>query len=152
MANIHTNLPSLFSNIASAIREKTGNNGTIVADNFPDAIRAIPTGSSVTVGQVTQSSESPTITIPDFIGKDNIALMYMHTGSTPASAMSDIPVINVIKHGTSFFYNTLYSDETYADGNDNFIKFDKTTGGISINSNMRYNETFVVGNYMYVTW
>lgn len=43
MANKHENLNSLFTNIADAIREKTGGTATIVADDFPDAIRAIPT-------------------------------------------------------------------------------------------------------------
>lgn len=43
MANIHTTLTSLFSDIADAIREKTGENGNIVADNFPTEIQAIRT-------------------------------------------------------------------------------------------------------------
>lgn len=38
---IHTTLGSLFSDIADAIRAKTGENGTIVADNFPTAIESI---------------------------------------------------------------------------------------------------------------
>ena len=42
MANIHTTLTSLFSDIADKIREKTGGTGKIVADNFPDAISSIP--------------------------------------------------------------------------------------------------------------
>lgn len=37
----YENLTSLFTNIADAIREKTGGTATIVADDFPDAIRAI---------------------------------------------------------------------------------------------------------------
>lgn len=43
MAN-HTTLRSLFSAIASAIRAKTGGSADIVADDFPTAISAIPTG------------------------------------------------------------------------------------------------------------
>ena len=42
MANIHTTLTSLFSDIADKIREKTGGTDKIVADNFPDAISNIP--------------------------------------------------------------------------------------------------------------
>ena len=38
------NLSSLFSAIAAAIRAKTGSTAAIVADNFPEAIAAIPTG------------------------------------------------------------------------------------------------------------
>lgn len=40
----HTTLRSLFSSIANAIRAKTGGRANIVADDFPTAIAAIPTG------------------------------------------------------------------------------------------------------------
>lgn len=42
MAN-HATLTSLFSDIAKAIRSKTGGTASIVADNFPDAIDSIVT-------------------------------------------------------------------------------------------------------------
>lgn len=45
MANKHSNLASLFSDIAAAIRGKTGNVAGIRADDFPDAIAAISGGS-----------------------------------------------------------------------------------------------------------
>lgn len=41
MANKHENLTSLFTDIADAIREKTNNITTLIADDFPEAIRAI---------------------------------------------------------------------------------------------------------------
>lgn len=44
MANTHTTLSSLFDDVADAIREKTGDTGTIVADTFPTAIRGIKGG------------------------------------------------------------------------------------------------------------
>lgn len=44
MSNKHENLTSLFVDIADAIREKTGGTATVVADDFPDAIRAIEAG------------------------------------------------------------------------------------------------------------
>lgn len=44
MSNIHKTLVSLFTDIANAIRAKTGDNQDIVADNFPTAISNIPTG------------------------------------------------------------------------------------------------------------
>lgn len=43
MANKNTTLTGLFTNIADAIREKTGGTESIVADNFPEAIAAIDT-------------------------------------------------------------------------------------------------------------
>ena len=39
MANKHTTLAALFTDIADAIREKTGDTASIVADDFPDVIR-----------------------------------------------------------------------------------------------------------------
>lgn len=38
MPNKHATLDSLFKDIADSIREKTGSNGLIIADNFPDEI------------------------------------------------------------------------------------------------------------------
>ena len=43
----HANLNSLFSDIADAIRSKTGKTSTIIADNFPTEINNIQTMSSV---------------------------------------------------------------------------------------------------------
>ena len=44
MPNRHTTLTSLFTDIAGAIRSKTGNTAEIKADDFDTAIEAIPTG------------------------------------------------------------------------------------------------------------
>ena len=44
MANTHTNLNSLFTDIANSIRNKTKDTSTIKADNFPDAIDSISGG------------------------------------------------------------------------------------------------------------
>lgn len=44
MPNTHTTLTSLFSDIADSIRAKTGSSADIVADTFPTAIAAIPSG------------------------------------------------------------------------------------------------------------
>lgn len=41
MANKHSTLNSLFSDIADAIRSKTGSSETIIADDFPEAIEGI---------------------------------------------------------------------------------------------------------------
>lgn len=45
MANNHTTLRELFTDIADAIREKRGVASELVADNFPEEIRAITTTS-----------------------------------------------------------------------------------------------------------
>ncbi len=63
MANTHETLTSLFSDIADAIRAKTGGTADIVADEFPDAIDAIPQGGSVTVEPLSVT-ENGTYTAP----------------------------------------------------------------------------------------
>ena len=44
MPNKHKTLNSLFTDIAGAIRSKTGDSAKIKADEFDTAIEAIPTG------------------------------------------------------------------------------------------------------------
>lgn len=44
MANTHSTLTGLFTDIADSIRAKTGGTGAIVADKFPEAISGITTG------------------------------------------------------------------------------------------------------------
>ena len=39
MAKTYSTLAALFTDIADAIREKTGDTASIVADDFPDLIR-----------------------------------------------------------------------------------------------------------------
>lgn len=53
MANKHPTLISLFSDIADAIRSKTGSTDTIIADDFPEAIAAIETQSAYETCNVT---------------------------------------------------------------------------------------------------
>ena len=59
MPNTHSTLTSLFTDIANAIRAKTGNSGTIVADNFPTAISGIPSVSGALVTVYEQ--DTPTV-------------------------------------------------------------------------------------------
>ena len=44
MANTHSTLSALFTDIADAIREADGSTGNIVADTFPDKIRNLSSG------------------------------------------------------------------------------------------------------------
>lgn len=56
----HTTLAALFTDIANAIREKTGSTDPIVADDFPAAIAAIPTSSPVEIGSFTVIDDNMT--------------------------------------------------------------------------------------------
>lgn len=49
MANSHDTLTALFSDIADAIRAKTGKTESIIADNFPSEIAAIQAGGGASV-------------------------------------------------------------------------------------------------------
>lgn len=49
MPNTHSTLSSLFTDIADAIRAKTGSAASIVADNFPTEIANIPSGGGGTL-------------------------------------------------------------------------------------------------------
>jgi len=52
----HETVTDLFTDIADAIRSKTGESVPIVADNFPDAILNIPGGNGTSDGSVYQDS------------------------------------------------------------------------------------------------
>lgn len=110
------------------------------------------TGSSVTVGEITTTASNPSIAISDAVGKDNVALMYMSSGGYQVSAMADAGIGSTIVHGTSHSYTIMYASELSAYSDDGFIKYDKATGTITLAQNMRYNETFIAGKYIYVTW
>lgn len=66
MPNNHETLTSLFEDIADAIREKTGSEAEIVADEFPEAIAAIPTGGGEDLIQHAQ--------IPEYVKTEALAL------------------------------------------------------------------------------
>lgn len=55
MANTHETLSGLFTDIADAIREKTGSTEAIVADEFPEAIASISSGGNRYAGTKTHS-------------------------------------------------------------------------------------------------
>ena len=62
MAN-HTTLSALFTAVANAIRAKTGGSANIVADDFPTAIAAIPSGDDI-VTQLCNKDNTKDITFP----------------------------------------------------------------------------------------
>lgn len=83
MPNSHETLTSLFSDIADAIRAKTGDSGTIVADNFPTAIANIPSGGSSDVIKITGTTY--------YDSEDDIISFTVNTGIDSA------PIYAIIK-------------------------------------------------------
>lgn len=83
-----TTLTTLFTNIANAIRLKTGDSAQIVAENFPAAIGAIPTGARF-LGVENVSADVNGITLPEkfagakivvvILGADNVTLVTSST-------------------------------------------------------------------------
>lgn len=59
-------LTTLFTNIANAIRSKTGDTSAIPATNFSSAINSIP---SAQIKEITTSGSSTSITVPGISGK-----------------------------------------------------------------------------------
>lgn len=59
-------LTTLFTNIANAIRSKTGDTSAIPATNFSSAINSIP---SAQIKEITTSGASTSITVPGISGK-----------------------------------------------------------------------------------
>lgn len=73
MANTHETLESLFIDTANAIRAKTGGTADIVADEFPQAIEAIPSGGAIqATGQFTILSITAPPTITHNLGTKKI--------------------------------------------------------------------------------
>ena len=69
-------LTDLFTQIANAIREKTGDTANIQASQFATAIANIPSGSEVVVIKNAQmDSTTRTITNSQLVGKNNCVIM-----------------------------------------------------------------------------
>ena len=68
----YTNLTSLFTAIAEAIRAKKGTNDKIVADNFPEEIAAIEVGSSGNIGSEIETTRDRAIQISFFCDTTNL--------------------------------------------------------------------------------
>lgn len=96
MANTHNTLGELFTDIADAIREKTGSTEQIVADNFPAEIEAIESGGGVDYleqrlnGTLTSYSNSNLTEISDY-------------GMYNCTSITSVNVPNIETIGTSAF-------------------------------------------------
>ena len=58
MPNTHATLTSLFEDIADSIRNKTGENRVLIADNFPAEIDAIQTGGAAAIAVIDVTSNA----------------------------------------------------------------------------------------------
>lgn len=109
----HTTLASLFTDIANAIRAKTGGSSQIVADNFPSAIASIPSGGgSATLGTKSITQNGTYYAASDgFDGYSSVVVNVSGGGGGSAWSVANIAAPRAL--------------------DDNFVEFDAT--GISGN-------------------
>ena len=65
MANKHTTLDSLFTDIADQLRAKKNTSGVIVADDFPDEIESLETVSDLYSRLKTETKKGNSVNITD---------------------------------------------------------------------------------------
>ena len=104
MAETYSTLAALFTDIADAIREKTGDTATIVADDFPDAIRERLQVAPPKPYLTFKSPSSFTLKVNDATKHWNGTLKY----STDTSAWSTWDGTTTLSSATSGSDNVLY--------------------------------------------
>ena len=105
MAERYSTLAALFTDIADAIREKTGGTATIVADDFPDAIRGRLQAAPPPIPYLTFSSPSSfTLKVNDATKHWDGTLEY----STDTSTWSTWDGTTTLSSATSGSDNVLY--------------------------------------------
>ena len=135
MAETYSTLAALFTDIADAIREKTGETGSIVADDFPDVIRerlqAAPPPAYLTFS----SPNSFTLKVNDVTKHWNGTLEY----STDTSTWSTWDGTTTLSSATSGSDNVLYlrgTGNTVITGNDMLYKWVLTGSDIKCIGNI----------------
>lgn len=115
MPNRHTTLTSLFTDIAGAIRSKTGDSAKIKADDFDTAIEAIPTGGG-----------GGEFTTEQFLGVDPIDSLTYDGTTLPEYALYRKTINNIsLPNLTTINTNALSHANTSSDLNTLFSKLEK---------------------------
>ena len=140
-----TNLTTLFTNIANAIRAKTGSSEQIVAENFPTAIAGIETTSKPIFTVVTLGSDG-TFTIPSNLNRDRVYGFFLATSPPLENGNICYAKLNNLGEVDGMFGH--YNGSTINFSNNvKGVKYNKDTGIISIiDSRFTYrtNSEFVV--------
>lgn len=139
-----------LTDIADAIRSKTGNTEPISVNDFSSAITSISSGSSVVMGEITTSTSSGSITISDIANKDNFILQFIDYADYPSSAGARIKYVNITYRDSSLSASSMSLSEFGTDTNVGYITYDKTAGSITLDDDVL--ETFPAGKYMYIAW
>ena len=132
MAETYSTLAALFTDIADAIREKTGTTATIVADDFPDVIRNVL---QVKTYLTFSSPSSFTLKVNDTTKHWDGTLEY----STDTSNWSTWDGTTTLSSATSESDNVLYlrgTGNTVITGNNNSYKWVLTGSDIACAGNI----------------
>lgn len=146
-------LTELFTNIANAIRAKTGSTEPIIAEDFPSAIEAISTSSSGGVSLITttitdeQLEEWPSeLTIPELIGAKYFIIQGNPLTDTQISKTNytdDAGLISQLIYLDGIKISATYSRAAAANvswvvpitsTDPDAFTFDETTGTVIVNS------------------
>ena len=123
MPNRHTTLTSLFTDIAGAIRSKTGDSAEIKADDFDTAIKAIPTGGG-----------GGEFTTEQFLGVDPIDSLSYDGTTLPEYALYKKTINNIsLPNLTTINTKALSHANTSSDLNTLFSKLE-TIGDVGLGS------------------
>lgn len=110
-------LTDLFTDIANAIRGKTGGTGAIAANDFASAIAGMP--GEPLFKHVETSGGYPSVTIPEFIGKESI--VFIGDGTSYDGAV----LCGVVTPTLTCIW---YDNQSFAA---NGVTWDKTTGTLT---------------------
>ena len=119
MPNRHTTLTSLFTDIAGAIKSKTGDSAEIKADDFDTAIEAIPTG----------GGGSGEFTVNQLLGIDPIDSLSYDGTTLPQYCLYKKTINNLyLPNLTKIENNALGEVNTSSDLNTLFSKVERIDG------------------------
>lgn len=159
----YTALAPLFTDIANAIRSKTGETGQITANQFPQEINAIPTTGTIVTGRVKATADTynpATFIIPQLIGCNNAILLREETYGITLGNIVDI-VLSVFAVEGVLFYGYIFSfyenDNTVCSQLSKFYTYyDKNTGEIGMTGKYHSGYGYILipnnSTYRYIGW
>ena len=146
----HTSLASLFTDIADAIRGKTGGTAALVADDFPTAIAGIPAGLTLASPLTARRSSATAIAFSSLQGKPEFFAVVVAGGAIQLTS-SALRTLAVIYDGTNvrgvYFYRgsssaVAYNTTTYFsytwDADTNTLTVETSNSSYEFHSNYDY--------------